>query len=171
MSNYSQIVYEVKNAVAHITLNRPEKRNALSDQLVKELLDGFQAAEANSDVKVVVLRGAGKDFCAGADLAQIEKISQASVLENLTDAAAASVMFARPRKMTKPVIAAVHGRAFAGGAGSGGARFTKDRAGAGGFDGARSPGAPERSRFPVAGHTNGLAGGDCDGWERAGVVV
>ena len=117
MPNYSQIIYEVKNAVAHITLNRPEKCNALSDQLVKELLDGFQAAEVNSDVKVVVLRGAGKDFCAGADLSQIEKISQASVLENLTDAAAASVMFARPRKMSKPVIAAVHGRAFAGGAG------------------------------------------------------
>ena len=117
MSNYSQILYEVKDTVANITLNRPEKRNALSDQLVRELIDAFNSADNDSAIKVVVLRGAGKDFCAGADLAQIEKISQASVLENLQDAASASVMFSRPRKMSKPVIAAVHGRAFAGGAG------------------------------------------------------
>ncbi len=117
MSNYSQILYEAKDTVASITLNRPEKRNALSDQLVRELLDAFATADNDSNIKVVVLHGAGKDFCAGADLAQIEKISKASVLENLQDAASASAMFSRPRKMSKPVIAAVHGRAFAGGAG------------------------------------------------------
>lgn len=117
MSNYSQILTETKAAVAHITLNRPEKRNALGDQLVRELLSALNEADVDDNIKVVVLRGAGTDFCAGADLAQLERLSQATVLDNLQDAAAASEMFSKPRKMKKPVIAAVRGRAFAGGAG------------------------------------------------------
>jgi methylglutaconyl-CoA hydratase len=117
MPGYSQIRSETKGTVAHITLNRPEKRNALGDQLVRELLSALTEADADDNVKVVVLRGAGTDFCAGADLAQLERLSQATVLDNLHDAAAASEMFSKPRKMKKPVIAAVRGRAFAGGAG------------------------------------------------------
>jgi methylglutaconyl-CoA hydratase len=117
MNSYSQILTETKGAVAHITLNRPEKRNALGDQLVRELLTALREADADDNVKVVVLRGAGTDFCAGADLAQLERLSQATVLDNLHDAAAAAEMFSQPRKMKKPVIAAVRGRAFAGGAG------------------------------------------------------
>jgi methylglutaconyl-CoA hydratase len=117
MNSYTQILSETKGAVAHITLNRPEKRNALGDQLVRELLSALTEADADDNVKVVVLRGAGTDFCAGADLAQLERLSQATVLDNLHDAAAASEMFSKPRKMKKPVIAAVRGRAFAGGAG------------------------------------------------------
>ncbi len=117
MNSYTQILSETNGAVAHITLNRPEKRNALGDQLVRELLTALRAAEADDNVKVVVLRGAGTDFCAGADLAQLERLSQATVLDNLHDAAAASEMFSQPRRMKKPVIAAVRGRAFAGGAG------------------------------------------------------
>jgi methylglutaconyl-CoA hydratase len=117
MNSYTQILSETKGAVAHITLNRPEKRNALGDQLVRELLSALTEADADDNVKVVVLRGAGTDFCAGADLAQLERLSQATVLDNLNDAAAAAEMFSQPRKMKKPVIAAVRGRAFAGGAG------------------------------------------------------
>jgi methylglutaconyl-CoA hydratase len=117
MPGYSQILSEAKGAVAHITLNRPEKRNALGDQLVRELLSALNEADADDNVKVVVLRGAGTDFCAGADLAQLERLSQATVLDNLHDAAAAAEMFSKPRRMKKPVIAAVRGRAFAGGAG------------------------------------------------------
>lgn len=117
MNSYSQILSETKGAVAHITLNRPEKRNALGDQLVRELLSALTEADADDAIKVVVLRGAGSDFCAGADLAQLERLSQATVLDNLHDAAAASEMFSKPRRMKKPVIAAVRGRAFAGGAG------------------------------------------------------
>ena len=117
MNSYSQILSETKGAVAHITLNRPEKRNALGDTLVRELLSALTEADADDAIKVVVLRGAGSDFCAGADLAQLEQLSQATVLDNLHDAAAASEMFSKPRRMKKPVIAAVRGRAFAGGAG------------------------------------------------------
>ncbi len=117
MNTYSQILSETKGAVAHITLNRPEKRNALGDTIVRELLSALTDADADDAIKVVVLRGAGADFCAGADLAQLERLSQATVLDNLQDAAAASEMFSKPRRMQKPVIAAVRGRAFAGGAG------------------------------------------------------
>lgn len=117
MNSYTQILSETKGAVAHITLNRPEKRNALGDTIVRELLSALSEADADDAIKVVVLRGAGSDFCAGADLAQLERLSQATVLDNLHDAAAASEMFSKPRRMKKPVIAAVRGRAFAGGAG------------------------------------------------------
>jgi methylglutaconyl-CoA hydratase len=117
MFTYSQILYAANGAITTITLNRPEKRNALSDQLVRELRSAFTEADADANTKVVVLRGAGTDFCAGADLAQLERVAQAGILENWNDAAAAAEMFSQPRKMKKPVIAAVRGRAFAGGAG------------------------------------------------------
>ena len=73
MNSYSQILTETKGSVAYITLNRPEKRNALGDQLVRELISALNEADADDSIKVVVLRGAGKDFCAGADLAQLER--------------------------------------------------------------------------------------------------
>ncbi|HXG64260.1 MAG TPA: enoyl-CoA hydratase-related protein [Blastocatellia bacterium] len=117
MTAYSQIIYNVSDSAVHITLNRPDKRNALSDQLIAELRDALAAADAEAQARAIVLRGAGKDFCAGADLAQLEKVSRASVLENIDDAAHASELFMMIRRLKKPVIAAVHGRALAGGAG------------------------------------------------------
>ncbi|HEX5083287.1 MAG TPA: enoyl-CoA hydratase-related protein [Blastocatellia bacterium] len=117
MSQYTEIVYEVKNNVAFVTLNRPDKRNALNDRIVAELRGAMIEAEADDQSRVVILRGAGKDFCAGADLAQIEKSAQASVLENLEGASRMADLFLTMRGLKKPVIAAVHGRALAGGAG------------------------------------------------------
>ncbi len=117
MADYSQIIVEDKGAVACITLNRPEKRNALSDTLVREIKSALAEAEANAIIKVIVLRAAGKDFCAGADLSQIEKAARASVLENRDDAAQFAELLMMMRRISKPIIAAVHGRAFAGGAG------------------------------------------------------
>lgn len=117
MTGYSDIVYETKNSVAFITLNRPDKRNALNDRIIAELRDSMTAAEAGDQVRVVVLRGAGRDFCAGADLAQLEKLAQASALENLEGASRMAELFLTMRRLKKPVIAAVHGRALAGGAG------------------------------------------------------
>ncbi|HEY6403994.1 MAG TPA: enoyl-CoA hydratase/isomerase family protein [Blastocatellia bacterium] len=117
MSQYTEIIYEVKNNVAFITLNRPEKRNALNDRIISELRDAMLEAEAGDQTRVVILRGAGKDFCAGADLSQLEKSAQASVLENLEGASRMAELFLTLRGLKKPVIAAVHGRALAGGAG------------------------------------------------------
>ena len=117
MAEYTDIIYETRNGAAFVTLNRPDKRNALNDRIIAELRDAMVAAEADDQTRVVILRGAGKDFCAGADLAQLEKSAQASVLENLEGASRMAELFLTMRRLKKPVIAAVHGRALAGGAG------------------------------------------------------
>ncbi len=117
MPEYSQITAVIAASIATVTLNRPEKRNALSAVVIDELRSALFTAGSNPDVRVILLRGAGKDFCAGADLAQLERVSRASVLENRSDAENFAGLLLEIRQLPKPVIAAVHGRALAGGAG------------------------------------------------------
>ena len=100
-----------------ITLNRPEKRNALNDELIAALRSALQEANADESLRGVVIRGAGKDFCSGADLAAIQKIANASYEENVEDARQLAELFELIRRVRVPVIAAVHGRALAGGCG------------------------------------------------------
>lgn len=111
------ILYQVEGAVARITLNRPEKRNALNDALVAGLKDSLTRANEDEVVRVVVISGAGNDFCSGADLAALQKITAASVEENLEDARSLMELFLLIRQVQMPVIAAVQGRALAGGCG------------------------------------------------------
>jgi methylglutaconyl-CoA hydratase len=111
------IISETKGAIRYLTLNRPGKRNALDNQMVEELRRALTAAEADAETRVIVLRGAGKDFCAGMDLSRLETLSSASILENRDDAAQLGSLFTTIRELRKPVIAGVHGRAVAGGAG------------------------------------------------------
>lgn len=113
----SELLIENSGAVRTLTLNRPEKRNALNDGLVGELKAAFKTADEDAELRAVVIRGAGKDFCSGADLSALQKIAGASYEENLEDAKSLADLFAMPRKMKVPVIAAVHGRALAGGCG------------------------------------------------------
>ncbi|HEX6278867.1 MAG TPA: enoyl-CoA hydratase-related protein [Pyrinomonadaceae bacterium] len=113
----SELSIENSGAVRTLTLNRPEKRNALNDELVSELKKAFREADDDADLRAVVIRGAGKDFCSGADLSALQKIAGASYEENLEDAKSLAELFAMPRRMKVPVIAAVHGRALAGGCG------------------------------------------------------
>lgn len=117
MNTYQQILYGVEGNVARLTLNRPDKRNALGATLIHELKSALAEAEGDDAVKVVAMSGAGKDFCAGADLAQLQKVANNSVLDNRDDAAAFAALLLQIRQTKKPVIAAVHGRALAGGAG------------------------------------------------------
>jgi methylglutaconyl-CoA hydratase len=118
MENESQaIIHAVKGSVARITLNRPEKRNALNDALINALKDSLQKADADDAVRAVVITGAGADFCSGADLAALQKISESSVAENLEDARSLMELFALIRRVRMPVVAAVRGRALAGGCG------------------------------------------------------
>jgi len=114
---YRKIIYELREGVARITLNRPEKRNALDGELIGELKAAFTASASSDACRVVLLSGAGTDFCSGADLANLEKTAQNSVLDNLSDARSTADLFLMMRNHPRPVIAAVHGRALAGGCG------------------------------------------------------
>ncbi len=116
-AEFGPVLYAVDGAVGRITLNRPEKRNALNDALVCELTRAFKEASSHETIRVVVLTGAGKDFCSGADLSALQKISQASVAENVDDARSLLELFLLIRSLPVPVVAAVQGRALAGGCG------------------------------------------------------
>ncbi|MBA3572199.1 MAG: enoyl-CoA hydratase/isomerase family protein, partial [Pyrinomonadaceae bacterium] len=103
--------------IARITLNRPAKRNALNEALVSALKEALRKAAAEEAVRVAVISGAGQDFCSGADLEVLGKISEASVSENAEDARSLMELFELIRQVPVPVVAAVRGRALAGGCG------------------------------------------------------
>jgi methylglutaconyl-CoA hydratase len=103
--------------VARLTLDRPERRNALDAALIADLKAALREADADPAVRVVALEGAGKDFCSGADLSTLRVIAEATTMENLDDVDALAALFHLPRTMRKPVVALVRGRALAGGCG------------------------------------------------------
>ncbi len=103
--------------VLTLTLNRPDKRNALNTELLDQLHQSVERADLDADVRVLVIRGAGKDFCAGADLDELLASVDRSEAQNEASALRLGTLFARLRALPKPVIAMVHGRALAGGAG------------------------------------------------------
>jgi methylglutaconyl-CoA hydratase len=112
-----ELLLEVVDGVAWMTLNRPDKRNALNDALIRELTAALRQADRDDAVRVVAIRGAGKDFCSGADLSSLRQITDASVMENLADVDELAALFLLLRRVRKPVVAVVHGRALAGGCG------------------------------------------------------
>jgi methylglutaconyl-CoA hydratase len=118
MSNErNQVLYSTDGAVARITLNRPEKKNALNDPLIAGIKRALLDAQRDELVRAVVITGAGEDFCSGADLSALQKISAASVSENSEDARSLMELFLLIRQTKVPVVAAVRGRALAGGCG------------------------------------------------------
>jgi len=114
---YSKILCDQQDGVLRITLNRPEKRNALDAELVSELKQAISGSADDSQCRVVLLSGAGTDFCSGADLAGLDKTAQAGVLDNMEDARRTAELFLMMRNHPRPIVAAVHGRALAGGCG------------------------------------------------------
>ena len=116
MRSYSRILVAPGSVegVLRITLNRPEKRNAIDGLSIEELGHALGAAK---DSRVIVIAGAGKDFCSGADLASLQQIRDAGPLENMDDARRMADLFRAMRAHPRPIIAAVHGRALAGGCG------------------------------------------------------
>lgn len=105
------------DGVLTLTLDRPDKRNALSVAMVEALHAALDRADLDADVRVVMLRGAGKDFCAGADLDELLASAGLTLAENEATALRLGALFGRMRTLPKPVLAVVHGRALAGGAG------------------------------------------------------
>lgn len=111
------VLYALEGGVARITLNRPDKRNALNDELIGGLKEALRRADHDENVRVAILLGSGSDFCSGADLTALQKISNSSVAENLEDARSLMELFLLIREVRVTVIAAVQGRALAGGCG------------------------------------------------------
>jgi methylglutaconyl-CoA hydratase len=111
------IEYRVDAGIARVTLNRPEKRNALNPELIAALKDALARSADDETVRVVLLTGAGADFCSGADLAGLDRTANESVLDHMDTARAMADAFLQIRRHPRPVVAAVRGRALAGGCG------------------------------------------------------
>ena len=115
--NWNFVNYNCEERVGFITLNRPEKRNALNAQFVTELKEAFTHAEKDTDCKVIVLKAKGDAFCAGADLAYLQELQSNSYDENLADSTHLMELFQQIYTLSKVVIAQVQGHAIAGGCG------------------------------------------------------
>ena len=109
--------YEVEGRLAYITLNRPAKRNALSADVVTELKQAFETAEADDEVKVIILRANGDVFCAGADIKYLQELQANTYQENLADSTHLMQLFHQIYTLKKIVIGQVQGHALAGGCG------------------------------------------------------
>ena len=117
MNSYKKILFAVEQGIARIALNRPEKRNALDAELISELKDAVRVCARDEGVRVVLIAGAGTDFCSGADLSGLHQNAGADVLKNMTDARNMAELFIEMRHHPRPIVAAVRGRALAGGCG------------------------------------------------------
>lgn len=109
--------YEVSSRLASITLNRPEKRNALNPELIRQLTAALLFAEEDDAVKVIVLKANGEVFSAGADLAYLQQLQQNTHEENVADSELLKKLYTTICYLTKIVIAQVEGHAIAGGCG------------------------------------------------------
>jgi methylglutaconyl-CoA hydratase len=111
------IEFEKRDRVGIITLNRPEKRNAMHPGLVEEMTRVMEQFQTDEQVKVVLIRANGPAFCAGADLAYLQSLQAFSYEENLADSIRLKDFFHFIYRFPKPVMAQVAGAALAGGAG------------------------------------------------------
>jgi methylglutaconyl-CoA hydratase len=112
MTSYQKILYQVDGAFARITLNRPDKRNALDSELIAELRAAIMASD-----RLILLSGAGSDFCSGADLTLLHNMAEATILDHVSSARELADLFLAMRRHPHPIIVAVRGRALAGGCG------------------------------------------------------
>jgi methylglutaconyl-CoA hydratase len=114
--SYQTLTYQNEEHVATIALSVPEKRNAISAQMIHDLLGALERAEREF-ARVVILTGSGKAFCAGMDLDELQHLAKQGVQKNFEDSRRVSRMFYRLHGFPRPIIAAVNGAAIAGGCG------------------------------------------------------
>lgn len=115
MSGYSTILYEKDNGVATITLNRPERLNAFTDQMIEEVSKALKEADKDETVRAILVTGAGRGFCAGQDLEAFQgEMSENQVYEHLTGHYRPMIKLLRT--IEKPIIAAINGVAAGAGA-------------------------------------------------------
>jgi len=115
--DYTRIKYTVDQRICTISLSRPEKRNAFDDKMVSELSTAFYQAQKDTKSKVILLKGEGDAFCAGADLSYLQRISKFDFNQNQEDSSNLMKLFLQIYANRKPVIAVVRGPAIAGGCG------------------------------------------------------
>lgn len=108
------ILYQINGAVTTITLNRPDKHNALNPLMISELTQSFEYAAKDHKTRVVVLKGNGKSFCAGADLHYMKEIAAFGLEENKADGLKLATLFDTIYHCPKPVVACVHGSVMGG---------------------------------------------------------
>lgn len=113
----SLVLCDVSHHVATLTLNRPDKRNALSRELLLALIAAAQTADRDPQVRVIRLQGAGDHFCAGADIDWMRSSLHASAQQNRDDAALIARAMAALNTLAKPLVACVHGAAIGAGVG------------------------------------------------------
>jgi methylglutaconyl-CoA hydratase len=114
---FNYILYNVEGRLARITLNRPEKRNALHPDVVTELQVAFDLAEKDENVKIILLDANGEAFCAGADLSYLQQLQNNTYEENLADSTHLKNLFDKIYRHPKVVVAQIEGHALAGGCG------------------------------------------------------
>ena len=112
-----RVLVTVEGGILTATLNREDKRNAIDTAMIDALLATLERADLDSGVRVVAIRGAGRDFCAGMDLNELLASADQSLEQNRKDALHFAEIFIRMRRLPKPVVALVQGRALAGGCG------------------------------------------------------
>jgi len=111
----STVIYQTKGGICNLTLNRPDVFNALNRQLVLDLTAALKQAESETDVRVVILTGAGKAWCAGGDLEELLQLTRGAAAERRAYLTDFKAMIDAVRRISKPVIAAVHGVCVGGG--------------------------------------------------------
>jgi methylglutaconyl-CoA hydratase len=114
---FTTIEVTVRNRIGIVALNRPDVHNAFNEVLIDEIIEALTALGAAADVRVVVLSGNGRSFCAGADLNWMRRMAGYSRAQNLADAKGLAKMLATLHALPKPTIARIHGAAFGGGVG------------------------------------------------------
>ncbi len=117
MSDYRKVTYQVERGIARIALHRPERRNALDQELLSEFREALQVSAVDESVRVVVVTGAGKDFCSGMDLSTFASAGPDDVAKFQAEARNMAGLLLDMRRHPRPIVAVVQGRALGGGCG------------------------------------------------------
>jgi len=117
VSAFRKVTYQTERGIARIALNRPERRNALDQELLTELRDALRESAADESVRVIVISGAGKDFCSGMDLRSFADDTSGDLAKFQAEARNMAGLLLDMRRHPRPIVAAVQGRALGGGCG------------------------------------------------------
>lgn len=117
MTSHTKVIYSAARGIARITLNRPERRNALDQELLTELRKLLRVSADDATVRVVLISGAGNDFCSGMDLRTFAEVASDDLATFQAEARNMAGLLLDMRRHPRPVVAAVHGRALGGGCG------------------------------------------------------